>query len=328
MMPAVLRSRLAGAVQGAPFRSEDPQDLGNPRRCRSRAPAPAAGLLVAALLPLGCRSPDPLLTYDLVHSLPASTPVAADLRIDFGAAEARGSMVSGWSWNETAPDGTTFVWGTGAESIVELHLNGLGPTELRFRAQPLPAAGHRAAPRAVEVAVGDQTIARAELIGGFTEHRLAVDPALWPTTDVRLRLRHLPPPPAPSGRGQRRLAVAWDWLELGLPRPAPLSGVAPPAAGRFRLELPPALRLDYAVDLEAGSRLVIDRVEPEPRALLVVLTPRGGSPRPLRVGADGVVDLGIERLTVATLSLLADPEVLAEGETLVLRRPRILRPTP
>lgn len=304
-------------------------------RRRSGTSGQVGCLLVSIALLLGCARPDPLVTYDLAHSLPTARPVRADLRLDFGVSSARGSLLSGWSWNETSDGGTTFVWGIGPESLVRLTLNGLRPTELRFRARTLAGddtgsdAG-TAAPRAVEIAIGELPLASTRVSAGFAEHRLAVDPDAWPATDVVLRLRYHPPPPSTGSGRNRRLAVAWDWLELALPAAvsAPI-GLSPRLAGRARLELPPAVRLDYAVDLEPGSRLVLDEVLPSPSALLVVLTPRDGEPRPLRLapsgGDDLELDLGIERFTVATLSLLGDPGVLTAGEHLALERPRIVR---
>ncbi|HVS62561.1 MAG TPA: hypothetical protein VMT85_03545 [Thermoanaerobaculia bacterium] len=316
-------------------------------RQRAGTSGQAGCLLVSIALLLGCARPDPLVTYDLAHSLPTARPVRADLRLDFGVSSARGSLLSGWSWNETSDGGSTFVWGIGPESLVRLTLNGLRPTELRFRARALAGdetgsdAGSNsggnsgsdaaaAARRAVEIAIGELPLASARVSADFAEHRLAVDPDAWPATDVVLRLRYRPPPP-PAGSGRnRRLAVAWDWLELALPATAsPPTGLSPRLAGRARIELPRAVRLDYAVDLEPGSRLVLDEVLPSPSALLVVLTPRDGEPRLLRLapaaGDDVVLDLGIERFTVATLSLLADPGVLVAGEHLALEHPRIVR---
>jgi hypothetical protein len=307
-------------------------------------------VLPLVVLPSGaCITPKEHVTYDLVHSLAEAKAVGARLRLDFGASDTRPSMLSGWSWNETAGDGTTFVWAIGEESLVTLTLNGLRPDELRFRAQPVAgpvsaAAGESSSASdvgGVEISIGERSLARCDLAAGFDAYRIGVDPDAWPATEVTLRLRYrMPPqPPIPGAGSSRRLAVAWDWLELGFEggsAGAASSGTgtaspderAAPAVRGGRLVLAPSVRLDYAVDLEAGSRLELDRVEPSASALLVVLTPRGGAPRTLRLGEQlgrHVVDLGIDHFTVATLALLADPESLGAGELLVLERPRLVR---
>jgi hypothetical protein len=292
----------------------------------STLPGACAGLAtLGALAILGCAPPDgPEVAYDLVHGLSVARLVEPTVRLDFGTEEARARLGAGWSWNERAGDGTTFVWGTGAESVLRLSLNGLRPAELRLRAFAFERAPG-SDPVTVEVLIDDVPAATVELAGTFAVRRLPVDPSLWAPTDSVLRLRYRPEPEPASDRDRRPLAAAWDWLELAAAERAGAAG-GPVQAGARSLRLGAGQRLDYPVDLEPGSRLTLTGVRPRPAALAIGLATQGRPPRTLRLGEHLEADLGVERFTPAILSLLADPGALPEGASLVLEGPRVVRP--
>jgi hypothetical protein len=129
---------------------------------------------------------------------------------------------------------------------------------------------------------------------------------------------------------RRPLSVAWDWIELVGSAAAGAAWAEDRRAGDPRLLIPRGYRLDYRLDLEPGSRLVLAKVEPEPRALIVRLELGDGREHLLRLDQKLdlplEIDLGIEHLSYATLSLLGDSELITELLPLTLERPEIRRP--
>ena len=93
--------------------------------------------LAAIFLYSGDRPSESLRTYDLVRILPAGKVFTERLLLDIGTEPAR-DLISGFSWNETAGDGTSFAWSTGPTSTAELTLCEPRPSQLKLRGFPWP----------------------------------------------------------------------------------------------------------------------------------------------------------------------------------------------
>ena len=76
--------------------------------------------MCAILVLAGCGEPDGEVAYDLA-ALVAEARVISELeRLDFGTADTRSYLDEGWSRDESAADGTSFVWSTGESSSLRL----------------------------------------------------------------------------------------------------------------------------------------------------------------------------------------------------------------
>ncbi|MDE2977323.1 MAG: sulfatase [Acidobacteriota bacterium] len=140
--------------------------------------------------------------------------------VDLGTPSAAAALVGGWSWNETDPRGTTFVWAVGPRSEVGVFLAWARDLEVRMRCRGYRYPGSPA--QIVGVFWDDVEVASLELDAGFAEagfvvpaeratpgsHRLALVPAYFGrpegTGDAGQAPRH-----------SRKLSFACDWITLG-----------------------------------------------------------------------------------------------------------------
>lgn len=202
---------------------------------------------VAILLPLGsCSPPQPTETWlDLVEESALAEVQQETERIDLGTSEARPSMGDGWSWDETSKDGTTFVWGVGPKSELDVYVS--TARFLTFEARCLAFRFKGAEAQEVSVAWDGHELGRTVLGAGFTELRFKVPEEL--VTPGRRRITFTPTytrevGAVAAGGDTRRLSFACDAVSL-----EGLASVddAPRGEGRS-LWLPGATELSFFIE--------------------------------------------------------------------------------
>jgi arylsulfatase A-like enzyme len=232
-----------------------------------------ASLWLAALACSACGGPasPPLgaVVADLVAELPLAEVRREVAEIDLGTAAARPHLASGWSWDETAGDGASFVWSEGERSELTFFLSARRDIHLAFRVLPLSYPG--APDQGLAVEVNGLPVGRLDLPRQWTEPRLRLSRESLAAGENRLALSYRwNRSPAEVGMSQdaRRLAVAWDWIRLEGVEEAAAPG-ADAAVGR--LLLPTGIQVDYYLDLPAGSALAIDGSSASPGTQVQVL---------------------------------------------------------
>jgi len=232
----------------------------------------AAALLTAPLLLAACTAPATY--FDLLEEFPLAEVARTPHTIDLGAPEARGFMGSGWSsQDERWAGGWSFVWATGASSVVRFEVVGTLPAVLRFRARP--AVAPTGEQQTVTFVLNGTTIGAVDLAPGTEVYRVVIpDDAIF-EGENELELRYAFKVGA-SEADSRDRAVAWDWLRLvtrdGSEADPDESTTASVEEGG--LQLPLAMRVDYFVELRPGTRLVVEAAGSgnHPQAELVVET--------------------------------------------------------
>ncbi|MCY3932946.1 MAG: sulfatase [Acidobacteria bacterium] len=140
--------------------------------------------------------------------------------IDLGTPSAAAALIGGWSWNETDPRGTTFVWAVGPRSEVGVFLAWERDLEVRMRCRAFRYPGSPA--QIVSVLWDDVEVASLELEAGFMEggfvvpaeratpggHRLALVPAYFGRPEGAGDAGQAP-------RHSRKLSLTCDWIALG-----------------------------------------------------------------------------------------------------------------
>lgn len=230
------------------------------RMTRRRPPAAAVRLLALTAWMTACSPPGFEAIVDLVESFPLAEVVAETPLIDFGTQDARSRLGTGWSWNETAADGMTFVWGVGEESWLELFL--AEPRELRAVLRCFPYTFRGGARQSVAVAVNGRDLATLELRPEAAEYELTLPAGHLRAGTNRLTFgyAHSQAPAAVSGSPDRRpLAVGWDYLRLenvGEPgEPAARSDEEPP-----ELYVPFGTEVAYYFKLPDAARLTVEKL--------------------------------------------------------------------
>lgn len=296
---------------------------------RRRGPA----LLLALLGLAACSGPgseERLLLHDLVAEHDLAEVRAEPGVIDLGTPAARGHLASGWSWDESAGDGASFVWSEGGESALDLFFAAPREIELRFRAFPFAHAGAPA--QAVEVLANGRRAAAVELAPGPSEHAVRLPAALLAAGANRLVFRYRwsrSPAAVGAGSDRRRLAVGWDWIRFG-----DGEGAAPPRADAAAgtLLLPAGTQVDHFLDLPAGSVLGLEALGARGAKgrLEVLLAPDGGAEEVVARLAPGsrshTLELPLAGRSLARLSLRAAGEEGRAAGGMVLTRPRLLAP--
>lgn len=302
-------------------------------------------LLVAGLWPSGCGpGQTPVEVVDLVEEFRYAEIRRERPLIDLGVPSAAAALVGGWSWNETDPRGTTFVWAVGPRSEVAVFLAWARDLEVRMRCRAFRYPG--AAPQVLRVFWDDMEIASLELERGFGEqyfivpaeratpgnHRLGLVPAYFGRPEVT-------GDPSPAPRDPRKPSFACDWIALG-------DGSS---AGEARGEgetlwIPEASEVAFFLEPESELDLRWESVAPRGvDGLDVVWEVEGASPVTAVIAQDsdpvlrlplppvsdrGSVaadhDLGSVRPARLTLRAAGGVAVFGEGEAgVVLRRPRL-----
>ena len=151
--------------------------------------------------------------------------------IDLGTGASASSLNSGWSWNETDPQGTTFAWAVGGRSELRVYLASSRDLEVRMRCLAFRYPG--SPQQRLGVLWDDRETAVVEISAGFSEQSFTVPAALATAGDHRLSLVPAyfgrPATEAVSGasgpRHQRKLSFACDWIKVGdSPEPGPARG--------------------------------------------------------------------------------------------------------
>ena len=306
-----------------------------------------AAPLLAACPWLSSCGPDPA-TVELVDLV--SEFQYAEVRherplIDLGTPSAAGALVGGWSWNETDPQGATFVWAVGPRSEVGVFLAWARDLEVRTKCRAFRYPG--APPQVLRVLWDDVEIASVELDPGFTErqfvvpaeratpgsHRLGLVPAYFGRPEVTGDA-------GPAPRHPRKLSFACDWIALG---DGSIAGEARgegetlwiPEASEVSFFLEPESNLDLRWESVAprgvggldvvweveGAAPVTGVIVQESDPLLQLPLPSVSERVPVTADDDRLGSLRPARLTLRAPGGVA---VLGEGDAgVVLRRPRL-----
>jgi len=231
----------------------------------------------------------------LVEEFRYAEVVAERPLVDFG----RGSRVpgEGWSFVEETPAGTTFRWGLGLRSEVDVFLVWAREVEVRMRCRSHSVAGAR--PQIVTVLWDGEEAAKITFSRRFAEETLRL-PAERATPGWH-RLTFLPTwsaspvvRGAPS-RDRRNLSIACDWIRFGgesAPEPARAEGdtlwIPVSSEVSFYLDAKPSSALTWReLSLRGSSRLeVLWEVEGD-EPLSVPVTGREDSSIPLSLPWSG-----------------------------------------
>jgi len=210
-----------------------------------------AGPLLA--LCLAACSPAAKAPRQVVHDLVALFP-AAEARhevggIDFGSFEARAHLVSGWSRNERAEDGMSFVWSQGEVSVVEFFLSAPRDLQAAIRCAPLlPPDGLQ---QALRPELNGHALAEVVLAPGMRDYVIALPRTALVEGTNRLVFRYRFISEPSRDTGHRRLAVQWDALRFRAVR-QPAAEL--PRSEKGALYLPYGSGLVYFLDLSADCR--------------------------------------------------------------------------
>ncbi len=217
--------------------------------------------LVGEVILAGCGSQDAHIAYDLVEHLPSAVVIRESPLLDFGSGSSRALLYAGWSRDEVAADGTTFVWGVGEGSSLNFFLAEPRDLALTFRCWPFSYPG--APSQTLTLWINGHDVGGLELGATALEYRIEVHAAdlISGTNQLEIAYGHhrSPSEVLPGATDDRGLAVGWDWLRIGEAAPAR----APFARGDGRIAsvmLPNHLRLEYQLDVPAESSLVIESV--------------------------------------------------------------------
>jgi choline-sulfatase len=231
----------------------------------------------ALILCLTACSPGRQAPRETLHDLAALFPIAEVRReigsLDFGSAEGRSHLTSGWYRNERSRDGGSFVWSKGEASEVEIFL--ATPRDLRLALRCAPFA----VPQSMRVEVNDQALGPAgtiELSPGMHDYTVAVPAALLMAGTNRLTFRYRAVSAPTVDNGRRQLAVQWDALRF---RPARQAVPEPTRSEKGALHLPFGTEVAYFVEVPAAGELALRRVVDEGAAggrLVVTLQEESG----------------------------------------------------
>lgn len=290
--------------------------------------------VLALSLGLSCRSDtvDPV-RHNLVAMFAGAEALVETHRVDFGTRDSSPFLLSGWSFDEVAGDGSTFVWSLGAASEVGFYIVERRPIDLEMRAWPLIAPG--LPEQRVTVAVNGETISAIALGIEPGSYRLAIPSSRlqpgWNSLRFEPSVVGVPAELMVSS-DTRQLGVAVDWLQFR--RQAVADPRVDPA--RDRIVLARGGSLEYYFDLEPGSTFTLEALMSEPSEAqsdlrLEVSTAIEGtperdslllpaSPRPVRVSFDPAG--GLARLILSVVG--AEPS--SAGGTMSLVAPRIRSP--
>lgn len=288
----------------------------------------------------------PVEVFDLVDEFRYAEVQHERPLIDLGTPSAAAALVRGWSWNETDPRGTTFVWAVGPRSEVGVFLAWARDLEVRMRCRGYRYPGSPA--QIVGVFWDDVEVASLEFDAGFAEaefvvpaeraapgsHRLALVPAYFGRPEGTGDAGQA------TGKHSRRLSFACDWLALG---DGQMAGETRgegdtlwiPAASEVSFFLEPEQDLDLQWDGIAprgvGSLGVVWEVEgaaPVVGSITPDSTPTLRLPLPAvgEQAANAVDDDWLASVRPARLTLRAAGGAAASGGEeagVVLRRPRL-----
>ncbi len=309
-------------------------------------PREFGGLLLVPCVLLGACVPRPELVevMDLVREFPYAETSSERPMLDLGTGAAVSSLVAGWSWNETDPQGTTFAWAVGGRSELKVYLASPRDLEVRMRCRAFPYPG--APPQRLEALWDDRETAVVEIGAGFSERTFTVPAALATAGDHRLSLVPAyfgrPATDAVSGasvpKHRRKPSFACDWIKVGdSPEPGPARGEGGtlwiPAASEvaFYTETSDDLELRWeGVSVRGASVLEVvwevEGVGPESTSVAGVL---GGSlpllvPRRDKTSKDALPAKLTLRAGASVKALGAEGSADSEGVGVALRGARVM----
>ncbi len=136
-------------------------------------------------------------------------------QLDFDAQSSARSLASGWSGFEIDPDGTTFVWATGRESLLSLWCERPRPRLIRVRLRP---ASLNARQQTMTALLNGDRLGEMPLDDGFQTVRFVTGASQWKTGENVLNLRFAytvaPKDVDPRLGDSRPLAAAFDRLDV------------------------------------------------------------------------------------------------------------------
>lgn len=211
-------------------------------------------MVLASMALVSCRAPEvptePVL--QLAQELVFAETDQETHEVDFGSEAARALLGEGWSWDESAADGTTFVWAVGEASTIELYTTGVGfsgvgglELDLRCLAFRYPGAPEQT----LTVSWDGTELGRMGLGAGFTDGTFQVPKDLLQPGRRRLTLTPAYAQEARAvlgGDDPRRLSFACDRLTLrGHRAPSEM-----PRAGDGTLWLPGATETSFYIETD------------------------------------------------------------------------------
>ena len=314
------------------------------KKSQQGRPAWAVVLPVVGLGLIGCGpGPVPVEVVDLVAEFRYAEVRRERPLIDLGTPSAVAPLVGGWSWNETDPQGATFVWAVGPRSEVGVFLAWARDVEVRMRCR---AFRYPDAPAQVlDVLWDDEKVASLELEAGLKEDGFIVPAERATAGSHRLSLvpAYFGRPEKTEDAGQppkRRLSFACDWIEVG---DGPNAGQARgegetlwiPAAGEAAFFLEPeqdlelqwegiaprgVSRVDVVWEVEGAAPVTGSFTQGSAQPLHLPLPPEGEE------AANGADDDWLASVRPARLTLRVPAGGAAPGGEelgVVLRRPRL-----
>ena len=231
-------------------------------------PRKLEGLLLVTCVWLGACAPRPDLVeiLDLVREFHYAESAQERPLIDLGTASASASLLDGWSWNEVAPGGDTFVWAVGPRSEVGVFLAWARDLEVRMRCRTYryPGAprqrvavlwdGMKAAEIGPGPGFGEQGFTVPAELATAGNHRLSFEPAYFGRPAGSLDRNGSPAP-----RHPRKLSFGCDWIEIGRgPEPGVARGEGTLCGSRRRRRFPSSWNRRVILNSRGrASRLVV-----------------------------------------------------------------------
>jgi len=288
-------------------------------------------LLIASLASSCGRDVATRVDVDLATEWPLALVAVEPAAVDIGTAEARSFLGSGWYYDErNKTKSEAFVWSRGGSSEFGFHIGWRRDIRLDFKCRPFQFPG--APPQTLTFEFNGQAIGH-ELALQPSSNRYSID--LPATAQILGRNRLLvgygrvdaPSTVIAGSTDERELAVAWSEVAFDPVDETPIR------AAEDVIEMPAGSRVDFFVELAAGSLLRIEDCRPQ-----------GTSPAVLEISILGEFEVETEtrswdcsgeartlplenREGLTRLRLTARPEN-DDGEPmgLSLHRPQILSP--
>lgn len=272
------------------------------------------------------------MTLDLVALFEHAEVRQPTAGIDFGAPAGRALMIAGFSAEsrEVGKKGERrAVWSLADGAEIELFVSGTSDLEIELRCAPVRAGEDTV--RKLDLEVNGERWQTVELTEGWNVLRLPLSVDLLRLGANRITVRH---PRQDPRMGEARRRVLWDSLRVE-PRPEP---VPAPVARRERstLFLPFGTRVDYFLELPAGSELILDQLrnrgDPNGRLTAEWQPDVGEAVRldDFYASSDLRLSLTGTEAAVGRLSLfaLASGKVEPRGAGMVLNLPRVVTGQP
>lgn len=192
--------------------------------------------------------------HDLIQKLPLAEIRREPELVDLGAPAIRPSLRGGWSWDETARDGKTFVWSDGPESALDFFLTEPRDVTVLFRGAPYFFRDEPA--QQVTFVVNGGEAGTVAMQRGFNEYSIVLPERVLKEGDNRLVLRYGYTRRPRDVSDTRRLGVHWDWLRFG-------TGVDPESDIRVagnQIFIPYGVRIDFYTRFPAAGALTFERL--------------------------------------------------------------------